>query len=287
MLWFLFAILAAVLNAVMNVYAKNLMKKSNSYVTAWARPFFAIPFLVPFLFFVEWPQLSLPFLLAVFSGAVLNVIGQPMQMKALKISPLWKTVPMLNFTPVFLLFLSPMVLGETASYLGLFGVVAVVIGSYMLNVSESHKGFFAPVKALLDDKGSRYMFIVSLLFCFAVMAEKAALSYSNVIFFIVFYYLVISVLHVPVMIYKKLDVVGEVRKHYKEFFVLALITAVIIFFQTYAISIANVSYVSAIKRLSVLFTIVLGHHLFDERNLRDHMFAAFLMVLGVVLISFG
>ena len=30
MLWFLFAILAAVLNAVMNVYAKNLMNESDS-----------------------------------------------------------------------------------------------------------------------------------------------------------------------------------------------------------------------------------------------------------------
>ncbi|MEA2004415.1 MAG: DMT family transporter [archaeon] len=281
------ALLAAVLNSVMSVYAKNLMNESDSYITAWARPFFAMLFFIPFLFFVGWPQLSLPFLLAVFSGAVLNVVGQPMQMKALKISPLWKTLPMLNFTPVFLLFLSPVVLGETASYLGILGVAAVVFGSYMLNASESHKGFFAPVKALFDDKGSRYMFIVSLLFCFAVMAEKAALSYSNVIFFIVFYYFVISVFHVPVMIYKKLDVMGEVRKHYKGFLILGLITAVIIFSQTYAISMANVSYVSAIKRLSVLFTIVLGHHLFDEINLRNHLFAAFLMVLGVVMISFG
>ena len=287
MLWFLFAILAAVLNAVMNVYAKNLMNESDSYVTAWARPFFALLVLAPLLLFVEWPQLSLPFLLAVFAGAVFNVIGQPMQMKALKISPLWKTVPMLNFTPVFLLLLSPSVLGEHASLFGLSGVIFVVIGSYMLNVSESHKGFFAPVKALLEDKGSRYMFVVSLLFCFAVMAEKAALSYSNVVFFIIFYYFVISVLHVPVMIYKKLDVIGEVRKHYKGFFVLALITAVIIFSQTYAISMANVAYVTALKRLSVLFTIVLGHHLFAERNLRDHLFAAFLMVVGVVMISLG
>lgn len=60
--------------------------------------------------------------------------------------------------------------------------------------------------------------------------------------------------------------------------------AIMILFQMVAVRIALVSYVIAIKRAGMIFSILLGYFFFGERHLKVRMAGAALMVAGVCCI---
>jgi len=54
-----------------------------------------------------------------------------------------------------------------------------------------------------------------------------------------------------------------------------------------ALSLTNVAYMIAVKRLSLLIGIVYGHFLFREEGLRERLVGGGLMVAGVSVIVLG
>lgn len=55
--------------------------------------------------------------------------------------------------------------------------------------------------------------------------------------------------------------------------------------QMYALTMAIVPYVIAVKRLSAVFGVLLGAWIFKERGLSERLFGASLMVAGVFFIA--
>ncbi len=68
---------------------------------------------------------------------------------------------MLSFTPLFLVFISPLIVGEFPTAKGLIGIILIVVGSYLLNVNLKEKGILFPIKSLMKNKATRYMLIVA------------------------------------------------------------------------------------------------------------------------------
>jgi uncharacterized membrane protein len=155
MVWFIFAFLTALFEATKDVFSKKSLKDVDEYVVAWSLPFFALPFLLPILLFTGIPPLGERFWRALVIGGTLYAITLILYMKAIKSSDLSITVPMLTFTPLFLLITSPLIVGEFPSIFGLIGILLVVTGSYLLNITKKSHGYFAPFKALLKEKGPR------------------------------------------------------------------------------------------------------------------------------------
>jgi len=57
--------------------------------------------------------------------------------------------------------------------------------------------------------------------------------------------------------------------------------------QLYAYNYIDVAYVQAIKRINILFTILIGSVYFDEPRLKQRLLSGFIMVLGVILVIIG
>ena len=106
--------------------------------------------------------------------------------KAIEKSDISKVMPMLSFTPLFLLVTSPVILGETIHLLGILGILFVVIGSYLLNLDLSKNSIFEPFKGLLREKGTRYMLIVSFLWSFSANFDKLSIQNSSILQHIIF-----------------------------------------------------------------------------------------------------
>src|SRR3989338_4529525 len=152
MVWLLFAFLTAFFESLKDVFSKKSLENCDEYVVAWSLRFFALLFLIPLLFFIEipsWQSLGLQFWVALFIAGFLNVIATILYMRAIKSSDLSITVPMVTFTPLFLLITSPLIVGEFPNSMGLIGVLLIVVGSYMLNIKQRHQGYFAPFKVLI------------------------------------------------------------------------------------------------------------------------------------------
>ena len=107
-------------------------------------------------------------------------------------SDLSLSMPMLSFTPVFLIGTSYLLLHEVPSAAGVAGICIIVSGSYVLNISAEHEHFLDPVRSMVQNRGSWYMLIVAFLFAASVNYDKIAMLNSDPVFGMAFTLLIIG-----------------------------------------------------------------------------------------------
>ena len=129
---------------------------------------------------------------AVIISGILNIIGLSLIFRALESSDLSLSMPMLSFTPVFLIGTSYLLLHEVPSAAGTFGICIIVSGSYVLNISAEHEHLLDPVKSMVQNRGSWYMLIVAFLFAASINYDKIAMLNSDPVFGMAFTLLIIS-----------------------------------------------------------------------------------------------
>ena len=172
MQWIIFSFLTALFESLKDVLGKKSLEKCNEYIVAWALRLFALPFLLPLLLFTKEIVLGSRFWIALLAGGTLNLITTVLYMKALKASDLSVTVPMVTFTPLFLLLTSPIIVGEFPPLVGILGILLIVFGSYLLHLKEKQKGILAPFKAIITEKGPRLMLVVAFVFSITANIDK-------------------------------------------------------------------------------------------------------------------
>lgn len=108
--------------------AKTVLVSRDEYFVSLMRLLFALPLLLVTLALVEVPRLDMTFWVASLTALPLEAIAVVLYMKALKVSPLSLTVPFLTLTPVFLILVSYLLLGEKISPGGAAGILLIAMG---------------------------------------------------------------------------------------------------------------------------------------------------------------
>jgi len=281
MLWYLFAFLTALFESAKDVFSKKSLKETDEYVAAWALPAFALPFLLPVLFLTGIPPLGAQFWLALFTGGGLYACTIILYMRALKTSDLSITVPMLAFTPMFMLITSPLIVGEFPGIFGIIGIFLIVLGSYLLNVSAKSQGYLAPFKALLKEKGPRLMLIVAFIWSITANIDKIGLQNSSPLFWVIAMDLFVVMLLLPLCWRKR----AQIRANLGGLVKIGLFGGLTAICQMTAISLTLVAYVIAIKRTSAIMGVLLGSAIFKEEGLRERLTGVVVMVVGVLFIT--
>lgn len=285
MLWLLFSGLTALFQSLKEVTSKHNLKKIDEYVVSWALRFFALPFLLPLLLFIEIPVLNNDFWVALIFGGGFNLIATIIYMKAIKSSDLSITVPMVTFTPLFLLITSPLILGEFTNIYGMIGVILIVLGSYTLNLKQRRNGYLQPFKALLSEPGPKLMLIVALIWSITSNIDKIGVSNSSPIFWVIAINVTLAIFMFPIMIYKSKNYKKILQKDFKILLPVGLFSALSLIFHMTAISMALVAYVISIKRLSIVMSVLFGHFIFKEVGIKERLFGAVIMIVGVMMIA--
>jgi uncharacterized membrane protein len=108
----------------------------------------------------------------------INLTASVLFIKAVQISPLSLTIPLLSFTPVFSTLFSAALLGEWPRPLQWAGISLAVTGALVLNLGGS-----APAReslhALVRERGCLYMLIVALLWSVGAVVDKVALLHAS------------------------------------------------------------------------------------------------------------
>ena len=284
MFWFPLAFLTALFASLKDVFSKKNLKDIDEYVVSWSLRFFALPFLVLPLFFVKMPSLGNRFWMALFIGGSLNVIATILYMKAIKYSDLSIAVPMVTFTPLFLLMTSPLILGEFPNLLGLIGVILIVLGSYTLNIKRRHEGYFVPFKALLREKGPKLMLLVAFIWSITSNFDKIGVQNSSPIFWPIGVNIFMTLVMFPIMLYKSPASLGQISTSYKSLFPIGLFSALSLIFQMAAINLTLVAYVISVKRTSAIMSVLFGYLIFKERGIKERLIGVTIMIIGVLLI---
>ncbi|MCK5177808.1 MAG: EamA family transporter, partial [Candidatus Aenigmarchaeota archaeon] len=212
MLWLFLSLLVAFFESIKSVLSKKSLniKNIDEYVVAWSLRFFASLFMLPLLFFIPIPSIGNRFWEALLIRDGLIVISTILYMKALKESDISISYPMITFYPVFTIFTAYIFLGEFPSTQGLIGILLIVLGAYSMNVGKFREGFFAPIKALLNEKGSRYMLAVAFIWSIGANYDKIGILDSSPVFWAITSNILLVLLLSPIMLLKSKNIKEQI-----------------------------------------------------------------------------
>jgi len=283
-MWILYALLTALFLATSDALTKRILASRDEYFVAWARLLFALPLLAISFLFIEIPSVDRTFWIAISCALPLEIIGVILYTKALKVSPLSLTIPFLALTPLFLIVISYLLLGEKVSIVGSIGILLITIGSYTLNIHSARETVIEPIKAIFKEKGSVMMIIVAFIYSITSSLGKMAIEHSSPIFFGSFYFILLTFLFTPIVAVRNK---GKFILTKKEIIPLAFIGvtySLMVIFHMVAMSLTKVAYMISVKRMSLLFSILYGYLLFKEERITERAVGGIIMFIGFVII---
>lgn len=281
--WVFYALITAFSLATADAISKKAMGRSDEYVIAWVREGYALPFLALAFFFIDIPSLDRTFYLSLLFMIPLEIVAIILYVKAIKLSPLSLTVPFLAVSPVFIILIAFLILGEVPDRSGLLGIVLIVMGAYLLNIKTTKEDLLGPLRAIRRERGSLLMIIVALIYSVTATLGKVAVQHSSPIFLGIFYPFLLTLI-LSLILWGK-GLLPEVRSRPKTFLAIGLFTAIMIFTHFKAISMTDVAYMISVKRASLLFSVIYGKILFSEENIRERLAGSMLMIAGMASIT--
>ena len=285
MTWFLYAVLTAIVYGAQAAYLKGWTDEIDQMLVTWSLFVFALPMFGAALWYTGLPEVQQSFWVPFAVSLGINLIAWPMFVRSVRLSDISLVMPLLAFTPVFVLGIEYLILAETPGWWGLAGILLITFGAYVLNVERGISGVFDPVRAVVSDRGAVYMLFVAAIWSISATVEKLTVTYSSPSFYLTAWATGFVVLFVPVLRTVGDADLSEFRRHWPVLAGAGGLTGAMALFQMAAIrQTPLVNYVISIKRAGMVVSVLLGWWLFDESNIGFRLVGAVLMVVGVGLI---
>ncbi len=288
MLW-LFVAIRIFANPFSNVFQKVLTTRGAGalFVICAAH---AMLSLVCATAMITMPVQASAFWLDISLCAVLAVAGNALIVKALEVSDLSVLGPINAYKSIVSMVPAAILLGEIPGLLGLLGVALIVVGSYFLVDRQS--GARAGVGALLRDPGVRYRFAGLVLSAIeAVFLKRALLESTPQVTFIAWAVLGFAFAGVAVTIGTIAKGETGLRRDLRAlrgspvtYAALALTTGLMQYATLVTFRSMQVGYSLALFQLSSLVSVILGWHVFREKDVVKRLIGSAIMAGGAVLI---
>ena len=146
-LWLPLALGAALSVALADLTVKRFFADLSPFTMCLVRWLFPLPFLALVGLTLKWPALDSTFWLAGAAALPLELLAAYLYMQVLKICHLSLCIPLLAFTPVFLVLTGWLLLGEALNLAGMVGLALVAGGSYFLGYAVAGLSILGSVKS--------------------------------------------------------------------------------------------------------------------------------------------
>jgi len=284
-LWFWLALLCALCWALVDALCKRTLLEHPPRAVLGARWGYALPFLLATLIVTPIPPLDADFWLAIGVAAPLEVGAMHLYLRAISLAPLSLTAPLLAWTPVFSTVLSAVALREIPSAAGVAGVLLVAAGSWLLYAQEGCT-VLEPLRCMARERGARLMFAVALIFSATTALGKIGLLHSSGAFFGTAFVAALSACLALAAVARGEGraLAAELRPN-RWFFAIGVGVAAMTMLHFAAISQTHVASVVAVKRSSLVASVVMGRIFFGERGLGRRLPGAAIMLAGVLILG--
>lgn len=254
-----------------------------SAVMSWGLNFFMfLIILVINIIYKNWFALTGSFLNVLILAAIMDTLATVLYLSAIKKGDLSKTIPMLCFIPVVQLFVTPVLVNESLSIPGISGVLLVVLGSYILNL-DSWENSLSPLKSISRDKSAMMMLAVACLWGVSSSFHKMGVQQTNALFWGVTEIGLISLFLLPFAIKTGFHCFSV--SNLKLTLWPAVFSSLTVLSYYTAINLGPVAYISSVRRLGVLFSMVAGI-VFLKENMKGLGFSGgIVMIAGAAIIS--
>jgi uncharacterized membrane protein len=289
MTWLAHALTAALLTSFLPIVTKRLLADTPVAVVAWGINALSLPLLgLAALALAGIPGVDVIFWLGILASAALNLVATLLSTWALKLGDASLVAPVLTFNPVVTLLVAFVTLGEVPSLGGLAGVALILAGAYLLSLEPRLGGWWRPFATLLARPPLAFALAASLVWGLTPIAEKLAIGHTRpadpalVAFGST---ALMAIFLIPLTRRGAGRPLSHIAAHRRGFAVAALIAGVAPLFGFSAIALGLVGYVTAIFKLSTVFSVLWAFLLLRERPGRPRVAGAMLMVLGALAIG--
>ena len=304
----LLALTATVLTSLLPILNKRILRDARPALVAWAINAFSLPILAsgtflltqctltPFSCTTHLPQVDGIFIIALLASVVLNWGATLLSTYALAKADVSLVSPLLTFNPAFTLLIAWFAIAETPGLRETLGIAVVLFGAYLLEVEEARTGLLAPLRVLLHRSGALLAIIASALWGSTTVLEKLAIEHMrppNGPFVALTGTALMVALLTPnaFLAPGKTDTPEENRGlrglllHPRALLLALLIAGIAPLFGFTAIALGLVGYVTALFKLSAVFTIMWAWLFLGEKNIRQRLLGAVVMLIGGALIA--
>ncbi len=285
--WILVSLLSAFFQASRIAVAKQLSFSFSARALTFYVNFASLCITLPLIIWHHQFPLENPrYLSAVLLGAMLSGFGGWAFNYAIKVSEISLVGPLITLTPGFVVVIEWLLLGDVPSSTGFLGIALLCTGSYILGLNVLKQRWYTPFVRLFTNHGSRYAVIASLCFATASTLGREAIRLSDPLSFTVMVAmvnpLVLFIIFSLINRHFYREIVGRhARKHIGSLAMLGVFFALMRLADQIALSMTLASYAMAVKRMTSVFTVLLGYYLFDERHVTAKLLGSTIMVLGV------
>ena len=214
-------------------------------------------------------------------GLLFYPVNTFLYLQAIKYGELSKVMPVQNLGPAVALLLAFITIGERPALLNSIGMVIIMSGLYILNING--RMLHNPLRALLRERSSFYMFCSVICVGLAAVLDKVAIAVSNP----AYYSFVSTIVGVVVlMIVARLSGVREIprRKKITVLCVMGTLQGVACTAYLAALSLGPVAYVASVKSSNTLLSVMVGILYFKERLTMQKIFSLLLISVGSYLL---
>lgn len=267
------------------IYQRKNALETDEFVTAWASRAFGLPVLLVAILYYGVPDLGIDFFLLAIPQGLVIALASVLIAKAYKESDASIVTPMYAISPILVVVTSFLILGETPNLLGGAGIVLITLGAYTLKIKGS-KTLLEPLKKLWDERGVQLILVVLLIYSVTANIDKIAVDMSSPVTWPLTVYTLSSIFLLPVMVRKSNEWGKKIKSDWRPLALLGVLGGVAIILQMKALELTLVSYVIAIKRLSIPVAVIFGYLMLNEKeSFIQRILGSALMVIGAILIS--
>jgi len=246
-----------------------------------------IPILLIGIFIFGIPDVSTQFWLALSATIPIGISGTLLYIKALDVSDLSIVSPLSSLSPILLVVTGFLFLGEVPSVYGIIGVLFIICGVYILNVSKSTStNLLDPFIKIKNNEAVKYIGGLLIVYSIAAPIDKIGVEASSPILYTAALYIGLSIGLFIVMAYKSNNWKSECKEHYKALSLIGLFNSLASIVQMFAITLTLVVYVISLKRMGIIISVLYGSIFKDEGITTARITGSIIIITGITLISY-
>jgi len=268
----------------------NLLAKGGSDKEAflWLSSFTALFTLLP-VFYVLLPDWGLP--AAAVPYLVMSGVAQVLYLLALgrayELGDLSIVYPLARSSPLFLFVLAVAFLGEGVSPWGVAGIMLVVLGVYMIHMRGLCLDEFLKPMASLRSRSSQFALLAAFCTSLYSLFDKLGVTAVPPLAYAFWLDIVIVLFFTPVVLLRRGR--GAVAAEWGRNGPHALVSGFLMMFGyvlvLVAMSLAQVSYILALRQLSIVIGVALGVGLLGERHGGMRILSSAIIFAGVIILG--
>lgn len=287
-MWFLLSLFFALWTSI----SISVLKKLTIHVSPLPLLLVSNLLTLPFMFLIILlsggiPQVTSNFYLLILASAMLDSVAFAASINAIKMSSISLISPISSFNPVFTTIIAAWTLGETPTITKLLGILIIVFGAYLLNISDIKGGLMMPFIRLFSNRAVLLFFLANFIWAITPIFQKQAIFQtipSRPLFASFFGVILVSLFLTPFALKSFGKSINKIKQNIWWFLFLAPFAALAQWAAYTAFSQINVGYATAIFKLSTLFTILWGALFFKEERIKERLLGASVMIMGTILL---